>query len=160
MAARRMYLMNLMRIPRRMIKDRTNPLEVLSSDEIFQRYRFRSATILFICGLISEDLRHQTQISCPLLPLLQVLAALRFYATGSFYELIGDSLSISKSAVGRAVRAVTSLICSLSARYIKFPSQDEIPSIRTQFYELAGARTGLVLGDSGYGLKKYLMVPY
>lgn len=224
-----------MRVPRRTVRDRSNPLEVLSEDEIFQRYRFRSATIFFICGLISDTLCHQTQRSCPLPPLLQVLAALRFYATGSFYQLIRDSLCVSKSAVGRAVRAVTSLLSALSARFIKFPSQNDISSIRTKFYQLAGfpnvvccvdgtlirircpvqneaefvcrkgyyalnvqmacdatyrfvncvakcpgsvhdsrvfkesslarifetnARTGLILGDSGYALKRYLMVPY
>lgn len=138
MAARRILLWNMMRVPRRTVRDRSNPLELLSEDEIFMRYRFRSATIFFICSLISDPITHQTQRSCPLPPLLQVLAALRFYATGSFYQLIGDSLCVSKSAVGRAVRAVTSLLSALSARFIKFPSQNDISSIRTKFYQLAG----------------------
>lgn len=138
MAARRILLWNMMRVPRRTVRDRSNPLELLSEDDIFQRYRFRSATIFFICSLISDTISHQTQRSCPLPPLLQVLAALRFYATGSFYQLIGDSLCVSKSAVGRAVRAVTSLLSALSARFIKFPSQNDISSIRTKFYQLAG----------------------
>lgn len=115
MAARRILLWNMMRVPRRTVRDRSNPLELLSEDDIFQRYRFRSATIFFICSLISDPITHQTQRSCPLPPLLQVLAALRFYATGSFYQLIGDSLCVSKSAVGRAVRAVTSLLSALSS---------------------------------------------
>ncbi|XP_062580326.1 putative nuclease HARBI1 [Saccostrea cucullata] len=138
MAARRVLLWNIMRIPRRIVHDRTNPMESLSEDEIFQRYRFRSATIFYICGLIAEGLAHQTQRSCPLPPLLQVLVALRFFATGSFYQLIGDSLSVSKSAVGRAVRAVTSLLSALTPQFIKFPSQNDFPRIRTKFYQLAG----------------------
>ena len=128
-----------MRVPRR-LQDRTNPLEMFTEEEIFVRYRFRSATILFICSLIENALKHPTKSSSPLPPLLQVLAALRFYATGAFRQLIGDSLAISKSAAGRAVRGVTSLLCSLARQYVRFPSVTEIAEIhvRTKFYNLAG----------------------
>ncbi|XP_062598669.1 putative nuclease HARBI1 [Saccostrea cucullata] len=234
MAARRMIMRNIVRVPRRM-QDRTNPLESLTEEEIFSRYRFRSATIMFICGVLENGLKHKTKRSSPLPTLLQVLLALRFYATGAFYQLIGDSLAISKSAAGRAVRGVTSLLCNLTRQYIRFPSVPEIAEIRTKFYCLAGfpnvvccvdgtlirircplqneaefvcrkgyyalnvqmacdasfrfvncvakwpgsvhdsrvfkesslarlfetgARTGLILGDSGYALRRYLMVPY
>jgi hypothetical protein len=167
MAARRMIMQNVLRVPRPVniepvqivqsvlfvytylqiypsiydfcaIADRSNPLESLNEDEIFLRYRFRSATILFLCSLIENGLQHKTQRSSPLPPLLQVLLALRFYATGAFYQLVGDSLAISKSTAGRAVRGVTSLLCTLAQQYVRFPTAAEIPEIRSKFHGLAG----------------------
>ncbi|XP_061174870.1 putative nuclease HARBI1 [Saccostrea echinata] len=236
MAARRIIMQNIRqeRIPRR-LQDRSNPLESLTEEEIFMRYRFKSVTIFFICSLIENQLEHPTKRSSALPPLLQVLLALRFFATGAFYQLIGDSLAISKSTTGRAVREVTSLLCSLARQFIRFPSIPETAEIRTKFYSLAGfpnmvccvdgtlirircpaqneaeyvcrkgyyalnvqmacdasfrfvncvakwpgsvhdsrvfresslarlfetgARNGIILGDSGYALKRYLIVPY
>ncbi|XP_061196794.1 uncharacterized protein LOC133205068 [Saccostrea echinata] len=140
MAARRIIMQNIIRqerIPRR-LQDRSNPLESLTEEEIFMRYRFRSATIFFICSLIENQLEHLTKRSSALPPLFQVLLALRFFATGAFYQLIGDSLAISKSTTGRAVREVTSLLCSLARQFIRFPSIPETAEIRTKFYSLAG----------------------
>ena len=88
MAARRMIMQNIVRqikVPR-LLQDWTNSLEMFT-EEIFSRYRFRWATILFICSLVENALKHPTNKGSPLPPLLQVLVALRFYATGAFYKL-------------------------------------------------------------------------
>lgn len=126
----------------RVFKDRSNPLEELPADEVFRKYRFRPDTILFIVGMFFEDLVHPTLRNSPLPPLLQVLAALRFVATGSFYNLVGESLGVAKSTTGRAARYVCRLLAGKAGNYIKFPR--DVSSYKSRFFEIAGKLSLLI----------------
>ncbi len=55
---------------------------------------------------------------------LQVLAALRFYATGSFLAVTGDVHNISKSSVSRIVRDVSISLSRQAPTYINLPQQN------------------------------------
>ena len=68
-------------------------------------------------------------------PMNQLLVALRFYATGSFQIVVGDTFAVSKSTVCQTVHRVTEAIASLYDRYVKFPSTgDEQRSTMQSFY--------------------------
>lgn len=124
-------------VPRR-IQDRSNPLEGLNDNEIFERYRFFPATIFFIVDLLKDNLQFASRRNNPLTPLHQVLVSLRFYATGSFYITIADTLNMSKSTAGRAVRLVTELLCRMTNRFICLPSREELVNIKAAFHKIAG----------------------
>ena len=62
---------------------------------------------LFITNLVAGDISHNTQRNHALLPLHQVLIALRFYASGSFLQVIGDTFVVDKSTVSRVITAVS-----------------------------------------------------
>ncbi|KAH3864348.1 hypothetical protein DPMN_027365 [Dreissena polymorpha] len=49
----------------RVFQDRLNPLEVLSDEEIFRRYRFRSRTIMDIVEVLFPFLERPTKRSAP-----------------------------------------------------------------------------------------------
>lgn len=73
------------RLPRpRIFRDRLNPLEMRTDDELFERYRFRRPTIIFICDMIADTVSHGTRRSMALPPMIQLLVFLRFVATGAF----------------------------------------------------------------------------
>ena len=62
---------------------------------------------------------------------MQVLVTLRFLASGSFLQVIGDTfLGFDKSTVSRVVRRVTQALASKLGDFIRFPStraeRDEI----------------------------------
>lgn len=118
----------------RVFKDRNNPLEELPADEVFRKYRFRPDTILFIVAMFFEDLVHPTLRNSPLPTLLKVLAALRFVATGSIYNLVWESLGVTKSTTGRAARHVCHLLVGKAGNYIKMRS-DVSPS-KSRFFEI------------------------
>ena len=124
------------RVPR-VFKDRSNPLEDLSSDEVFRRYRFRPETILFLMSLL-PSLNSKTKRNCAVPPLLQLLVTLRYLATGSMHLLIGDSVGLSRSTVGRIVRRVTHLLCDLSSQFIKFPTNQAAVQVKNGFTAIAG----------------------
>ena len=123
----------------RYFRDRSNPLEDLEADEVFERYRFRPDTVMFILGLL-PNLQRKTQRNHPLTPLLQVLLCLRFLATGAIHLLIGDSLNISRSTAGRCIRETTAHLASLFPRFVKFPSGNAALETNREFSAIAGKK--------------------
>ncbi|KAJ8309921.1 hypothetical protein KUTeg_011786 [Tegillarca granosa] len=115
-----------------------NPLNGLTDGDIFCRYRFRRETTIFLVTLLSPAIQYHTSRSMAVPPLIQILATLRFLATGSFYRLVGDSLGLSIASVARSVDRVTSAVCRLSRTYIKFPTGQYLSDTKKKFFELAG----------------------
>lgn len=62
----------------------------------------------------------------------QVLIALRFYACGSFHQVIGDGVCVQKSTVSSVVHRVSSVLASLVNQFVTFPTNPE----QTRFYEM------------------------
>ena len=81
----------------RLFRDRTNPLEELPAEAVFERFWFSPATIMFIMTIVGEA-ASQTMRNCPLPPLMKLLVCLRYLASGTFHINVGDSLGISRQA--------------------------------------------------------------
>ncbi|KAL9978170.1 hypothetical protein ACROYT_G015661 [Oculina patagonica] len=81
-------------------------IDGFTDKELRARYRFGRQSILYITNLLAGDLRRSTARNHALLPLHQVLIALRFFASGSFLQVIGDTVGVDKSTVSRAVTDV------------------------------------------------------
>lgn len=75
-------------------------------------------------------------------PEISVLAALRFYATGSYQRSIGQefNLGLSQTSAHRCIRKVTNIIDQhLADLYIKFPNtREERQTIKVEFMERWG----------------------
>ena len=67
--------------------------------ELRAHYRFRRESIVFITNLVAGDISRNTQRNHALPLLHQVLIALRFYASISFLQVIGDTFDVDKSTV-------------------------------------------------------------
>lgn len=68
--------------PRRYIRDVENPMESYREDEFIRRYRFPKFIVREILELFGDDLRRINNRGLPVPPLIQLLIALRYYATG------------------------------------------------------------------------------
>jgi len=79
----------------RVFVDRTNPLEVLTEEEVFAKYRLRTQTILYLVDLC-DDVRRRTYRSFAIPVLLAVLTYLRFAATGAIQLMVGDTLALNQ----------------------------------------------------------------
>lgn len=53
--------------------------------------------------------------------MFQFCLALRYFATGGLYSIIGDTQHVSKSLVGRAVKDVSDFFYAHQADYIRWP---------------------------------------
>ena len=93
-----------------------------TDEELRARYRFGKESIQYITHLIETDLRPKTNRSHALRPIDQVLIALRFYASGNFLQVIGDTVGVDKSTVSRAVHDVSQLLSAKQSMFIKWPT--------------------------------------
>ncbi len=116
---------------------RADPLGNLDDGDFFDRFRFRKDTFQHICDLIRPDLTHKTHRNSALSPELQLCCALRFYASGSFLEVVGDTVRVSRSSASRTVTKISTLLAQKLDDFVKFPSDAEIKTVQNDFYEIA-----------------------
>ena len=134
------------------IRENFDPLEVYNDAAVLQRYRLPREAIRQLLGTISEDLRRATRRSFALTPQAQFLAALRFYATGSFLQVVGDGQGLSKASVSRSVQAVTYRLLQLVPQHVRFPTtREEMSATQEKFFrsfripQVAGAVDGTLV---------------
>ena len=112
--------------------------DVYDDQQLRARYRFGQAGIRYLEKLLGDDLRRSTDRNRPVPVRMQILVALRFYATGHFLQVIGDTFGLEKSVVSRIVHRVSELLEQKKDTYIRFPSGRELDEVKTGFYEKAG----------------------
>ena len=110
-----------------------------TDDELRSRYRFGRESITFLVDLLRDDLERSTSRNHALSPTVQVLVALRFFASGSFLQVIGDTLGLSKSTVSRIITNVSTALVQKQRQFIKWPSTEaEILQAKQGFYHKGG----------------------
>ena len=82
-------------------------LSNFTDEELRSRYRFGRESIEFLSELLRDDIERDTSRNHALSTTVQVLVALRFFASGSFLQVIGDTLGLSKSSVSRIIGQVS-----------------------------------------------------
>ncbi|KAJ8305567.1 hypothetical protein KUTeg_016163 [Tegillarca granosa] len=119
-----------------------------SDEEHRRRYRFGKEGIQLITSLVREDVENSTKRSRALTVEEQVLLALRFYASGNFLQVIGDTM-------GKFTNISAQWPGSSHDSHIFRSSQ-----ARTYMEQHGGFDRGIILGDAGYPCKPFLMTPY
>ncbi|CAG2249443.1 HARBI1 [Mytilus edulis] len=115
-----------------------NNLTNLTEREMRERYRFGRETFDFLVDLLGKDLQRGTMKKTALTVEEQLSIALRFYASGAFLQVIGDTLGYDKSTVSRAVDDVTNAILARKKDFISFPtSKADIDEVKLGFHEQA-----------------------
>ena len=67
-----------------------------------------------------------------------MLIVLRFFACGSFYEVIADGLALTKSTVGQVVHSMASALAGLIHLYVRFPDNEgKITQTRRKLFSIA-----------------------
>lgn len=126
-------------IPRiRFIRDRNDVFQTFDEQEFKDRFRFSKLTIMELLNLFGNQIEPATFRNKSISSKDQLLITLRFLATGSFQQVIGDHINIHKSTVSRIVRRVIKCIASLKPRYIKMPDNDTLTSTKQRFFAIRG----------------------
>ena len=110
----------------RHLRDRFNPLEEYHNEDFRLRFRLRKDWVIY--------LQHQTRRGLPLIPMQQVLIALRFYATGTFQRVIRDLLGVSAFAACTAGHKVSKAIEKQRAQFLSFP--ENLADTKRKFYDV------------------------
>ncbi|XP_064637853.1 putative nuclease HARBI1 [Lineus longissimus] len=138
MAAHRMLLLDFPAQNRRFqrnFRHRPLPLEEFSEIKLQKKYRFNSEGIHFICDLVRDDLMRDTDRNHSLNVETQVLVALKFFASGSFLDDVGDIFGIDKGTVSRIIHTVAASLVEQKDRFIRWPDAGERRHIRQTFME-------------------------
>jgi ribosomal protein S17E len=104
---------------RRLFRDRKYPLDFLSDQQIIRNYHLDTKGIYTLCDELQEDLEESTKRSRSLPVSLQIMRALRYYASGSYMNVIGDVYGVSKMSVSRCINIVSKCIANNIKNYIK-----------------------------------------
>ena len=113
-------------------------LEDYSDDELRCRYRFAQYSLEFLSENLQNDLQRDTKRNQALSPTLQILLALCFFASGSFLQIIGDTLDLPKSSLSRSVSDVSLSLAKKQGEFISWPSPLEIQEVKRGFYDKKG----------------------
>ena len=107
-------------------------LDNFTDEELRCRYRFGRDSIEFLTELLKDDLQRQTKRNQALTPTIQLLVALRFFAS------VGDTVGLSKSTVSRAVTDVLEALARKQNEFILWPSPGKIQQVKQGFYSKGG----------------------
>ncbi|CAC5421336.1 HARBI1 [Mytilus coruscus] len=158
----------------------------LSNEELRERYRFGREGITFISNLVSNDISRKTKRNHALTVPQMVMVTLRFLATGSFLQVVGDTIGTidgshvriqapsedEPSFVNRkGVHSVNvQAVCDARGKFTNInanwpgSSYDShifrTSQVCTYMEQNGGWANGVLLGDSGYPCRPFLMTPY
>uniref|UniRef100_A0A8C1UMA5 Putative nuclease HARBI1 n=1 Tax=Cyprinus carpio TaxID=7962 RepID=A0A8C1UMA5_CYPCA len=115
--------------------DRSNLLEIYNNEDFISQFRLPKEAILSLTDELAEVLSPATSRSHCIPAVLQVCTALRFYATGTFLNAVGDTVGLSKASVSWVVYRVSR---ALSNKLPQFPNQmAELNKLKRGFFSIA-----------------------
>ncbi len=88
------------------LRDRLNPFTYYHDDDFRIRYRLGKDAVLHLLTQISHIIEGKQVRATTVPPYIQLVIALRFYATGAFLRADGDLFGIHESSVSRIIRRV------------------------------------------------------
>uniref|UniRef100_A0A672NAP9 Putative nuclease HARBI1 n=1 Tax=Sinocyclocheilus grahami TaxID=75366 RepID=A0A672NAP9_SINGR len=124
------------RYRQRVHAEHAKPLEQYTSEELYARFRIGRDDIKYIADLVRPTLQHQTKRSHALSVEEQCLIALRFYACGTFYQVIGDNMGVRKATVSNVVKAMSVALGSLINQFVSFPKDDQTAQTKHKFFQM------------------------
>ena len=117
----------------------TLKMDELSDEEMFQTTRFTRPAVKELLQLIGDDIERPTHRHHAVSAESQLLAALQFYASGSFQWMVGRSCSMSQPSVSNAIEAVTNSLIKLAPTFIHFPTDPQaVIANKLSFHSVAG----------------------
>ena len=104
---------------------RVNPLEEMSTGQFRNHYRMSKDTFSVLHDMLKTELftsnsGNSRQVSTE----IQLLAVLRYYATGCIQVSVGDLHGLSQPYVSRLIRHVSRLLAVKSRDHIKFTTDE------------------------------------
>ncbi|XP_056004148.1 putative nuclease HARBI1 [Ostrea edulis] len=113
----------------------------MTAAELQHRFRFDQEGIEFITDLIQNDIMPLTNRNHSVPAIVQVMVALRYYATGKMQLCSGDNFGLHQSTVSRIIQRVTTALVqpNIVKRFVSFPMDPgTIRKHQVDFFAIAG----------------------
>ena len=118
----------------RIFRDRSNPLDIYTDEELFSRFRFPRNELLALIDEFAQELEFPTRRLGSLSAGMQIMIALRFFATGSFQEVIGDVFGVSRMTVHRCIVRVSAVLKRAICQYVHFDNDQQTDQTKRIFF--------------------------
>ena len=105
----------------RVYKDPLDPLHI-SDQNLLMYYRFPRCELILMIQELDLYLRRRNRRSHALPTSTQVLVAHRFYASGTFQNVLASTAGMMQASVSRTITRVTMALSRISEAEIKMPS--------------------------------------
>lgn len=128
----------------RVFRDRLNPLDMYNDDELFRRFRLPRRELLELVDTFAADLDYVFDRKGGLSASMQIMIALRFYATGSFQEVIADTFGVSKGTVCTVIHKVSAVLVASVDKYVKFDRQEQTEETKRKFFSMNPGFAGVI----------------
>jgi hypothetical protein len=119
-------------------RDRINLTRDFSDLELIQRYRFDNNSIIYLSNLLECDLEPRTGRNHAVSVEIQLLTALRYFASGSMQRVLGDTQGLSQPTVSQIVRRVAESLAAKAGDFISMPQHARLDQLKTKFHASAG----------------------
>ena len=126
--------------PTRILKNyiRIDPLTFYADSDFKARFRLTKESFQKLLQITRPHLERANQRGQPIHPSIQLLAALRYYASASFQAVTGDTLGLPQPTVSKIVARVSVVLAAMSNQYIRFP--EDLSTTKRDFYYLLPSR--------------------
>ncbi|XP_064463409.1 putative nuclease HARBI1 [Ornithodoros turicata] len=122
---------------RHYMRDSTDHFTFLTDVQFHNRFRLTKHTVYSLLVEIERHLEYNSDRNFSIPPINQFLTCLRFFASGTFQIVVGDTADMSKSTVCRIIKRVSHALASLSPMHIKFPTtEEEQKETKLKFYQI------------------------
>jgi hypothetical protein len=109
----------------------------VSDQELLKNYSFPRHEIIQLITEFEPQLHRNTLRSHALPVSTQILVALRFFASGTFQNIIGDTAGVTQSSVSNIINDVTQLLSQKARIDIKMPTDMvDLQNTMRQFHTL------------------------
>ncbi|CAH0719086.1 unnamed protein product, partial [Brenthis ino] len=126
-------------LSRRYLRDANNPMEFYDECEFKNRFRFTKDVLTrLLLPLLFQNNGGGNRRGLPISPVIQVLLALRFYATGNFQIVCGDLHKINQSTASKFVAKISKALALKVRQFIKFPNVSEQGNVKVMYHRIAG----------------------
>lgn len=110
-------------------------------EQFYRRYRFKKETVKLLAELLRPEIEPKSRTNNAFTTEQRVCLALRFYASGTFQQQVGDGEGASQSTMCRVVEKVSTALASHADTLINFPVDEEMfPEISQRFYGFKGRK--------------------
>jgi hypothetical protein len=128
-------------------KERIFPLDGMSDEELYRRYRFDREGLQFIFETFSADVTKNHSQGGAIPPEIQILVTIQYLASNTFQLHVGDAFGISQRSISNAIENVIKAITKRRTEFISFPTPEERRQTMLRFSKIAGFPNIIALVD-------------
>ncbi|XP_069057744.1 putative nuclease HARBI1 [Pleurodeles waltl] len=106
--------------------------------DLIKTFRLNRETILDLCHQLEPDLLPHNRNTRAMTPIVKLVAVLHFVATSSFQYTVAVSGGLSQPTFSDVLQDVLASLMRHINSYIQFPKQQELATVKGEFYALGG----------------------